>query len=81
MEKNRLRRDAAGMKSGPTEMTAFWWLAAVGTIVTSVSAGYIAHFDFGLSRQDIRTPAVVGAVVIGLLVATEYFNKKLRKPK
>ena len=22
---------------------------------------YIAHYDFGLSRQEIRTPAVVGA--------------------
>jgi hypothetical protein len=43
--------------------------------------GYIAHYEFGFSRQEIRTPAVVGAAVIGLLVATDYFGKKLRKPK
>jgi hypothetical protein len=68
-------------KSGPTEIAVFWWLAAVGTIVTSVSAGYIAHYDFGFSRQEIRTPAVIGAAIIGLLMATEYFCQKLRKPK
>ena len=42
---------------------------------------YIAHYDFGLSRQEIRTPAVVGAVVIGALVAVEFFSKKLRRLK
>lgn len=56
-------------------------IAAIGTIVTALSMGYIAHYEFGFSRQEIRTPAVVGAAVIGLLVATEYFGKKLRKPK
>jgi hypothetical protein len=41
---------------------------------------FIAHYDFGLSRQQIRTPAVVGAGVISALVAVEFFGKKLRKP-
>jgi hypothetical protein len=68
------------MESGPTENAIIWWLAAVGAIVTAFLAGYIAHYDFGFSRQEIRTPAVVGAAIIGLLVATEYFGKKLRKP-
>jgi hypothetical protein len=69
------------MESDPTA-TAIWrFLAAVGTIVTALAAGYIAHYDFGFSRQEIRTPAVVGAAVIGLLIATEYFGKKLKKPK
>jgi mannose/fructose/N-acetylgalactosamine-specific phosphotransferase system component IIC len=49
--------------------------------VASVSAGYIAHYAFGFSRQEIRTPAVIGAAIIGLLMATEYFVQKLRKPK
>lgn len=68
-------------QSGPSETVVFRWLAAVGTIVTPVSAGYIAHYEFGFSRQEIRTPAVIGAAIIGLLMATEYFVQKLRKPK
>jgi hypothetical protein len=68
------------MDSGPTATAIYRWFAAVGTIVTAFSVGYIAHYDFGFSRQEIRTPAVVGAAVIGLMVATEHFGKKLRKP-
>jgi hypothetical protein len=69
------------MESGPSELAILRWFAAIGTIVTALSMGYIAHYEFGFSRQEIRTPAVVGAAVIGLLVATDYFGKKLRKPK
>jgi hypothetical protein len=31
--------------------------------------GYIAHYDLGFSRQEIRTQAVICAVIIGLLMA------------
>jgi chromate transport protein ChrA len=45
--------------------------------------GYIAHYHFGLSRQEIRTPAVVGAAVIAVvivtLVALDFFRKRPRK--
>ena len=47
----------------------------------ALSLAYIAHYDFGLSRQEIRTLAVVGAVVIAALVTIEFFGKKLAKPK
>ena len=70
-----------GQQSGPTEMAVFWWLAAVGAIVTAVSAGYIAHCEFGFSRYEIRTPALMGAAIIGLLMATEYVGQKLQKSK
>jgi hypothetical protein len=69
------------MESGPSEIAILRLLAGVGAIVTAVSVGYIAHYDLGFSRQEIRTEAVIGAVIIGLLMATEYFGKKLRKPK
>ena len=69
------------MESGPSEIAIFRWLAAVGAIVTALSVGYIPHYDLGFSRQEIRTQAVICAVIIGLLMATEYFGKKLRKPK
>jgi hypothetical protein len=41
----------------------------------------LPHYDLGLSREKIRTPAVVVAVVIGALVAVELFGKKLRRLK
>jgi hypothetical protein len=75
------RRIFTGMESGPSDLAILRWFAAIGTIVTALSMGYIAHYEFGFSRQEIRTPAGVGAAVIGLLVATDYFGKKLRKPK
>ena len=54
---------------------------AMGTATgAALSLAYIAHYDFGLSRQQIRTPAVVGAAIIAVLVAVEFFGKKLRKP-
>ena len=49
--------------------------------MTALSVGYIAHYDLGFSRQEIRTQAVIGAAIIGLLMASEYFGKKLRMPK
>jgi hypothetical protein len=60
-------------------------LAFLMSVVTAVAAAfmlaYIAHYDFGLSRREIRTPAVVGAAVIAVLVAITFFGKKLRKLK
>jgi hypothetical protein len=69
------------MESGPSETAILRWLAVVGAIVTALSVGYIAHYDLGFSQQEIRAKAVIGAAIIGLLMATEYLGKKLRKPK
>jgi len=62
--------------------------SVIGFMMSVVSAGfaalslaYIAHYDFGLSREEIRTPAVAGAGVIAALVAIEFFGEKLRQPK
>ena len=56
-------------------------MSVVSATFTALSLAYIAHYDFGLSRQEIRIPAVVGAAVIAVLVAIEFFGKKLRKLK
>jgi hypothetical protein len=45
----------------------------------ALSLVYIAHYDLGLSRQEIRTPAVAAAVVIATLMVIEFFGKKWRK--
>jgi hypothetical protein len=58
-------------------------LAFLMSVLTAAFAALwlVAHYDFGLSRQEIRIPAVVGAAVIAVLVAIEFFGKKLRKLK
>ena len=51
--------------------------------VAAAMLGKIAHYNFGLSRQEIRIPATVGAVVIAVVIATlvvfDFFRKRLRK--
>ena len=56
-------------------------MAAFTASAAALSLAYIAHYDFGLSREEIRTFAVVGAAVVAVLVAVEFFGKKLRKPQ
>ena len=56
-------------------------MATSTTTAVALSLGYIAHYDFGLSREEIRTPALVGAGITAVLVAVEFFGKKLRKAK
>jgi hypothetical protein len=56
-------------------------VSASAAALAAFTLGYIAHYDLGLSRQEIRTPALIVAIMIALLLATEYFGKKLRKPK
>jgi ABC-type transport system involved in cytochrome bd biosynthesis fused ATPase/permease subunit len=52
--------------------------------LTALTIGYVAHYDFGLSRLDIRMAALIGAatfaVIVALLLATEFYEK-MRKPK
>jgi len=49
--------------------------------MAALTVGHIAHYDLGISRHEIRIQAIIGAGIIALLVATEFFGKKLRKPK
>jgi hypothetical protein len=41
--------------------------------------GYVAHYDFGVSRLDIRTLALIGAdtmaPIVALLWVMEYFGR------
>jgi hypothetical protein len=55
--------------------------AAAGAIVAAFCLGYIAHFELGFSRQEIRTPALRAAAIIALLLAVEFFGRKLSKSK
>jgi hypothetical protein len=57
------------------------FLMALGAAVfTALSLAYIAHYDFGLSRQEIRTSAASVAAVIAMTMVIEFYGKKWRKP-
>ena len=69
------------MKAQEREILIPWESATVAAIVAASMLAYVAHDDLGLTRQEIRTPSLIAAGIIGLVVATEYFGKRLRKPK
>jgi hypothetical protein len=49
--------------------------------VTAFALGYVAHYDFDISRQEIRLLAVTAAALIGLMLAIEFLGKGLLKSK
>jgi hypothetical protein len=55
-------------------------MSVIAAAFAALSLAYIAHYDFGLSREEIRTPAAGAAAVIAMLMAVEFFGKRLRKP-
>jgi ABC-type proline/glycine betaine transport system permease subunit len=56
-------------------------MAVSAAAFTAVTLAYIARYDLGFSREEIRTFAVVAASVAVALVVTEFFGKRLRKLK
>jgi membrane protease YdiL (CAAX protease family) len=56
-------------------------MSVITAAITALALALVAHFDFGLSREEIRSAAMVGAGVVTMLVAVEFFGKKLRKLK
>ena len=55
-------------------------MAVSAAAFTAVTLAYIARYDLGFSREEIRTFAVIAAAIGVALVAIEYFGKKLRRP-
>jgi hypothetical protein len=57
-------------------------IIAVGAAgFVAVTLGCVAHYDFGFSREQIRSDAVLAAILIAAMVAIDFFGKKLGKPK
>ena len=54
-------------------------MSGVGATAVALSLVYIAHYDFGFSREEIRAPALIGAGIIA--AATDFFVDILRKRK
>jgi NO-binding membrane sensor protein with MHYT domain len=53
----------------------------IAAVIAALSLDLIARSELGLSRHEIRAFAAIGAVVIAVLVAVDFFGKKLAKPK
>ena len=52
----------------------------VVSVASMTATGYICHYRFGLSGQEIRTEALKVAAVIAALVILDHFGRKARKP-
>jgi hypothetical protein len=55
--------------------------SGVSAFVGAFLLAYSARYHWGLSQSAIRTDALLAALLIGTLVAIEFFGKSLRKPK
>ena len=40
----------------------------------AITLGYVALYDFGLSREAVRSGATIAAILIGAAVAIEFFG-------
>jgi hypothetical protein len=56
-------------------------MSGVAAAAVALSLAYIAHYDFGFSREEIRAPALIGAGIVAALVAGDFFAERLRKLK
>jgi hypothetical protein len=50
-------------------------------VVTAAVLRHVAHVHAGLSREAIRSDALLAAGLIAALIAIEFFGKRLRKSK
>jgi hypothetical protein len=73
---------SSGRKGAPVESRF-----DIGTIATAVCVAgyvaialrYVALYDLGLSREEVRSGAMIVAILMAALVAVDFFGKKLGK--
>jgi hypothetical protein len=61
-------------------MTTFAVVAGSAVLVAFM-LGYVAHYDIGLSRIEIRYSALIVSALIAMLLAIEFFRRYWHKPK
>ena len=49
--------------------------------MTALALGYVCHYNFGLTRFDIRTAALSIVSITVVLLAVDHFGNKWRNPK
>jgi hypothetical protein len=56
-------------------------VAAGSAALVAFILGYVAHYDLGLSRVEIRHSAFVAVAFIVMFLATGLFKRRWHKPK
>ena len=56
-------------------------VAAGSAALVAYLLGYVAHYDIGLSRLEIRHKALIACGSIAILLAIELFRGYRHKPK
>jgi hypothetical protein len=56
-------------------------VVAGSAALVAFTLGYVAHYDIGLSRMEIRHSALIATALIASLLATESFRRHWHKPK
>jgi hypothetical protein len=81
--KRAIRGAYWGMDDDQFQTTDFL-LAILLAPITAVFVGFVAHYIFGVSRLNIQTSAMMGAValavIVALIAAIEFYGKP-RKSK
>jgi hypothetical protein len=68
------------MRPDPADMAVARCIFAFVTIMVALTISHVA-LELGFSNQSIRNIALTGALITGVLLAVEYFGRKLRKLK
>jgi hypothetical protein len=68
------------MRPDPADMAVARCIFAFVTIMVALTISHVA-LELGFSNQGIRNIALTGALITGVILAVEYFGRKLRKPK
>jgi hypothetical protein len=56
-------------------------VVAGSAALVAFTLGYVAHYDIGLTRIEIRYSALIATALIAMLLATELFRRCWHKPK
>jgi hypothetical protein len=58
------------------------FVAVAGSaVLVAFTLGYVAHYDIGLSRMEIRYSALIVSGLIAMALALELFRHYRHKPK
>jgi hypothetical protein len=49
--------------------------------LVAFTLGYVAHYDIGLTRIEIRHSALIATALIAMLLGTELLRRYWHKPK
>jgi hypothetical protein len=64
-----------------TDRITIVFLGLASAAAAALLLVYIAHYDFGLSRQEIRSEALLGVILIAAALGADLLRRKTTKRK